>query len=333
MIQDERQLVRWLQTHGSPARGRAILGVGDDAALLRLRAGADTILTTDLMVEDVHFLRHSAPARSVGHRALARGLSDVAAMGGMPRFALVSLALRRGSSPMWLTGFYSGLRSLAEKFKVEVIGGDTTVSPHRTMVDVLLVGEVRAGEAVRRSGARAGDRIYVSGELGASALGLKVLRTRSPMKTAFHRATARRHLYPTPRCRLGQLLARKRLATSMMDISDGLALDLHRLCEASGVGARIEAARIPLPQRPPKILQRPDLLKMALEGGEDYELLFTVSPRKITRLPSRVDGIPLVEIGVVTNGRRVELIRLKGKAETLPAAGYDHFRKRTSRKL
>jgi thiamine-monophosphate kinase len=118
----------------------------------------------------------------------------------------------------------------------------------------------------------------------------------------------------------------------MMDISDGLALDLHRLCEASGVGARIEAARIPLPQRPPKTLKRPDLLQRALEGGEDYELLFTVSPRKITRLPSRMDGIPLVEIGVVTKGRRVELISLTGKRSTLPAAGYDHFRKRGLRK-
>ena len=290
------------------------------------------ILTTDLMVEGVHFLARRTPPLSVGHRALARGLSDVAAMGGMPRFALVSLALRRSSSSRWLRDFYRGLRSLAAKFKVEIVGGDTTGSPYATMVDVVLVGEVKAGRAVRRSGARPGDRICVSGELGASALGLKFLRSRSPAKSAFARAAVRRHLYPTPRCGLGQLLSRRRLATSMMDISDGLALDLHRLCEASGVGARIDASRIPLPGRFANTLSRADLLQTALEGGEDYELLFTVSPRKTTRLPSRADGVPLVEIGEIRKGRRIEMVGLTGKRSILPAAGYDHFRKQNSRK-
>ena len=331
MIQNERQLIRWLQIHGGRAQGKAILGVGDDAALVHPRVGTVTILTTDLMVEGIHFLRNSATPCSIGHRALARGLSDVAAMGGRPRFVLVSLALRKGLSSGWLMDFYRGLRSLAGKFKVEIVGGDTTVSSRITMVDIVLVGEVKRGGEIRRSGGQPGDRIYVSGELGGSSLGLKFLRSQSPKKTIFHRAAIHRHLYPTPRCKLGTILARKQLASSMIDVSDGFALDLHRLCQASGVGALIEAARIPLPKRPPEALKSSDLLKIALKGGEDYELLFTAPPNKIALLPSQVDGIPLIEIGKLTKGRQIRLMSLAGTTSDLPPVGFDHFRKQNSK--
>ena len=299
--------------------------MGDDAALIRLRPRTETILTTDLLIEDVHFLLHREPARSVGHRALARGLSDVAAMGGIPRFALVSLAIRKGFQGNWLREFYQGLFSLARCFGIILIGGDTSLVPRATTVDIILVGEAVKEGAVRRSRARPGDKIFVSGRLGRSALGVKLLRSKTRVKSSRHRKILRDHFYPHPRLALGQWLATHRLATAMLDLSDGLAIDLHRLCASSGVGARLSAGQIPLAESGPGSGKFSDLLNLALEGGEDYELLFTVSPKKAPRMPTAYRGIRLTQIGEISKERRVEIIGRLGKKKLLSHAGFDHF--------
>jgi len=304
--------------------GRLKLGIGDDAALVEVARGHQAILTTDLSIEGVHFLPRLHPPRAVGHRALARALSDIAAMGGTPRFALVSLAISRRTSQAWLKNFYAGLLSLAARLGVTLIGGDTAVVPGGISVDVVGVGEVR--KALRRSGARPGDQIFVSGKLGLSALGLRLLRSGRVGKTASEKEALFAHLYPQPRCALGRYLSERRLASACIDLSDGLSTDLAHLCAASGVGARIRAGRIPLADTPGGS-RRMDSLQTALSGGEDYELLFTVPRGKVAGIPRRHRGVTLHRIGEITRTQKVVLLQTNGRAIPLVPAGHDHFRK------
>jgi len=345
MFGNETEFVRWLRARVPERDPRLKLGIGDDAALVGLPQGHELILTTDLSLEDVHFTTALHPPRSVGHRALARSLSDVAAMGGTPRYALVSLALTRGTPRAWVEGFYKGLLALARTFKVSVIGGDTAVVPGPCMIDVIVAGEIPRRQALRRSGARPGDLLYVSGRLGLSALGLRLLRaarggqdtgpvarqmrpkSEAPSELpdaapASAREAIQAHLYPQPQCALGRYLAARRLATAMIDLSDGFSTDLRRLCEASGVGARVRAEHLPQPD-----LKDPgDSLQLALHGGEDYQLLFTVDPRRALRLTGRFRGVPLRLIGEITRARKILLHHLTGHEETLRPGGFDHFR-------
>ncbi len=332
MFKTEREFVRWLQTLPSPKAPGARLGIGDDAALVRAGGGRDFILTTDLSIEGVHFQRRLHPARAVGHRALARSLSDVAAMGGVPRYALLSIAFTRATTRAWIKEFFQGLLELASRYNVEVIGGDTAVVGRAGMMDVMVVGEVASGKALRRSGARPGDDILASGRLGLSALGLRTLKSRlrtqgrtpRPAKNQSEAAASvRAHLYPEPRLELGNYLRRNRLASALMDISDGLAIDLQRLCEASGVGAELHAGQIPGPEH----LQPAKSLDLALYGGEDYELLFTVPARKASRLPAEFHGVPLHRLGRIKASPGIILIHPNGAHTPLKTGGYDHFSK------
>jgi thiamine-monophosphate kinase len=304
--------------------------MGDDAALFRPKTGYETILTCDWFLEGTHFLRDKHPPDSVGWKCLARALSDIAAMGGTPRCFLLSLALPSSLTGRWLDAFLAGLRRASRKFQCVVAGGDTT-RRDKVLINVTVIGEVQAGSAVRRSGARAGDLIYVSGRLGEAELGLLVLK-QSQKPPNPRNPLIRKHLYPEPRLTLGQWLVKNRLASSMMDLSDGLSSDLPRLCAASGVGARLEIAKIPRVRIPqPASSQQTDSTCVALHGGDDYELLFSLPPHKLHLVPASFRGVPLTSIGIITGKRELVILEESGSKRQLVASGWDPFREQNPR--
>lgn len=283
-----------------PAGSALVRGIGDDCAIYRPRGSADDLLfTTDMVIENVHFRTETHKAAEVGRKALARGLSDIAAMGGAPRFCLVSLCAGEGSTPKWVDGFFDGVLALGEETGTILAGGDLSRGA-RVACDVVVCGAVPRGEALLRSGAGGGHEIWVSGELGGSALGLETGKGKAK----------KRHVRPEPRLALGQYVREKLRATAAMDISDGLSLDLRRMCLASNVSAVISA--------PPRFAGAS--VEQALHGGEDYELLFTVRPG--TRVPERFGGLRLTRIGQMLNGAAGEVL-FEGKR--LEAKGWDHF--------
>lgn len=302
------------------------LGIGDDAALFRPRAGHELILTCDWFLEGTHFFRDKHPPDSVGWKCLARALSDVAAMGGVPRCFLLSLAIPASHTGLWLDAFLGGLRRASRKFQCVLAGGDAT-RRKEILIDITVVGEIQTGRAVLRSGARPGDVIYVSGNLGEAELGLQILRrSRSPAHPK--NPLLKKHLQPEPRLALGQWLATKGLASTMMDLSDGLSSDLRRLCAASGVGARLETAKIPRTQNSNAARKLGlDVLDLALNSGDDYELLFTVPTQKAQSLPKAFQGVKLTPIGKITKEARLAVHDENGRERLLTAAGWDPFRK------
>jgi thiamine-monophosphate kinase len=323
----ENDLIRRIRSAGAgnSRRDSAVqLGIDDDAALFSPRRGYEAILTCDWFLEGTHFLRDKHPADSVGWKCLARAVSDIAAMGGEPRCFLLSLALPKTHTGGWLNEFLAGLRRAARKFKCPLAGGDTT-RRDEILMNLTVVGEVRSGRALLRSGARPGDIIYVSGRLGEAELGLR--RLRSIRRIAKGDARLRKHLYPEPRISLGQWLSHYGMATSMMDLSDGLSTDLTRLCAASGVGARLEASLIPTASKAQRFgVKNVDALDLALNGGDEYELLFTVRPSKTNRIPRAFQGVAVTAVGEICLEPRLTLIRLDHRESALPAGGWDPFR-------
>jgi thiamine-monophosphate kinase len=337
------------------------LGIGDDAALFRPARGCETILTCDWFLEGTHFLRDKHPANAVGWKSLARAVSDIAAMGGTPRCFLLSLALPESATGRWLTEFLRGLRRASQRFDCLLAGGDTT-SRDQILINLTVIGEVQRGRALRRDGARGGDLLFVSGRLGEAERGLHLLRKQPRMATHWnsHRssknrrlenpddAALRKHLYPEPRLALGQWLVKNRFATAAMDISDGLSSDLSRLCKASGVGAHIDAGKLPVvnlatrtrnplvpsnlvpsnvpSNLPSKKVPIDDPLALALHGGDDYELLFTVPPKKARQIPVSFAGVPLLSIGEIIADRKILLVGEKHPPITLEPGGWDPFR-------
>ena len=327
--QSEDSILGKIADSAPSGRGRAeqfiTLGIGDDAALFRPKPGHETILTCDWFLEGTHFLRDKHPPDAVGWKCLARAVSDVAAMGGTPRCFLLSLALQESHTGKWLDLFLGGLGRASRGFQCALAGGDTT-RRNRILINVTVVGEVRAGSAALRSGARAGDILYVSGRLGEAELGLRILK-RVGRPKASRNAAVRKHLFPEPRLALGQWLVKNGLASAMMDLSDGLSSDLPRLCAASKVGALLEKEKIPRLQitdaahKPER-----DQLQLALHGGDDYELLFTVPPRKVKRVPKAFQGISLTAIGKMTRRRELLVLDESGNTVQLAPRGWDPFR-------
>lgn len=326
MVIAEKALIAQIRRLAKSGVNPAVLtGIGDDCAVLRLapRSGkqTDTLITTDFSLEGIHFRRDSHPPESVGHRCLARGLSDIAAMGGEPVAAFLSLALPRDLPQSWVGRFTSGLLTLAQRYGVTLAGGDTAESPHGILADIVVLGTVPKGKAALRSGARPGDRIYVTGELGGSAAA--VLQMGRQPKRKLNPREYPRHFFPDPRIELGRVLREKGLASAMIDTSDGLSTDLAHICEESGVGAEIQAEAIPLASVG-KLSHRVDL-ELALHGGEDYELLFTVPRNK--RIPSSISGIPITQIGHITRGGKIFLTNGPKSARELKPQGWEHFRR------
>ncbi len=333
-FRDEAQFVRWLRGRWPDHAPGLTLGIGDDAAIVRPARGCDLVLTTDLSLEGVHFRLDLHSARSIGHRALARSLSDLAAMGARPRFALLSLSLPRRTLRPWVSAFYGGLGTLAESLGVTLIGGDTAVTTSgAVMADVVAVGEVTQGRALHRRGARPGDSVYVTGRLGLSARGLALLESKKfaprgaasagELRTRDRRAALQAHLYPEPRCRVGIALARRDLASAAIDVSDGFARDLGRLCDASRCGAAIWEERLPLVSL--EAARDASPLELGLYGGEDYELLFTVPRSRLSQVPRVIGGVALHRIGEIRPGRGLALVGRGGVAVSIEARGYDHF--------
>jgi thiamine-monophosphate kinase len=344
----ETDLIRQIRRRAGSRPGSGIrLGIGDDCALLRLRPGEELALTTDLSIAGRHFELGLHPPESIGHRALARGLSDLAAMGARPVAAFLSLGVPRQLTGSWLTRFLDGFLSLAARHKTPLAGGDLAESPH-PVADIVLTGAVPRGKALLRSGARAGDLIYVTGTLGGSAAGLAQLKqvARSRTLTRANRrsgsssaqpqplripaafppanfAALAPHLYPEPRIAQGLFLLRHSKATAAIDLSDGLSTDLAHLCAESGVAAEIDAAMLPIHSAltPPAAT-----LEQALHGGEDYELLFTAPPS--ARVPRRIAGVSATRIGRISRARAssppVTLLTANG-SQPLAPRGWQHF--------
>ncbi|HVB99130.1 MAG TPA: thiamine-phosphate kinase [Candidatus Dormibacteraeota bacterium] len=310
-----------------------ILGIGDDAAIVRPRAGADWVLSSDFSLEDVHF-RRSYPPEAIGYRSLARAVSDLGAMGAHPEFFLLSISLPSERTGPWLDRFLAGMASASRRYSLQLIGGDTTRWA-KVAIAITVIGRAACHRAIRRDGARAGDRLYVSGQLGAAALGLAVLRQKK--RTGSMRFAVgsrcpkilRQHLYPAIPIELGIHLAEGKIASAMIDLSDGLSTDLARLARASRVGARVFLDRLPaVPVPAPLARGGLDAIDLALNGGEDYGLLFTVPARRAARVPGSFRGVPITCIGEIVPGRGVKLVGSDGRERRLAAAGWDPFRQK-----
>src|SRR5664280_1467486 len=287
-------------------------GIGDDCAVLPLPRGHEALVTTDFSLEDVHFRREWHPPDSVGHRSLARGLSDIAAMGGIPRAAFLSLALPAELPQSWVDKFVAGLLKLASRYSVSLAGGDTAQSPDGVLADIVVLGSVPTGKAVLRSGARAGDFLYVTGTLGAAVAALNQLRDGKKLRPKSHP----KHFYPEPRLAVGQFLREKKLVSAMIDISDGPSNDLGHICEESGAGAVVYAETVPA-------AGGKGGLTLALHGGDEYELLFTARPQR--RIPKQIAGVPVTRIGEILSGKQMRLATADGKTQVLKPAGWEHF--------
>jgi len=332
----EFDFIEALRQRAGLAGHSLVAGIGDDAAVLRSTPGKETVITADLLVEDIDFRRTTTPPYLLGHKALAVSLSDIAAMGARPLWSMVSIGV---PEDVWQTDFverlYDGLLDLANRYGVQLIGGDTSRTNDRIVIDSIVSGECAAGRAVMRSGASAGDQVFVTGSLGAAAAGLRLIERGAHLaeqnladddsQKLDH--VLLRQLRPEARVGWGIVLGEERLATAMIDLSDGLSSDLNRLCAASNVGALIDSASLPIDDRVTELCGRRalDPLQLALHGGEDFELLFTVKPGDVARLPKRVDGVEIKRIGEITDSSQGVRISEGARIWELKPGGWVHF--------
>ncbi len=307
--------------HFTRPAANAVLGVGDDCALVDVSNGMDLAVSVDTMVSGTHFFPDVDPEH-LGHKALAVNLSDLAAMGAMPYWAMLALTLPRVDHD-WLAALAKGFFDLAEEFEVSLIGGDTTRGP--LTLTVTIMGEVPAGAALRRSGAKAGNDIWVSGHIGDAALAVAHRHGKLVLTEADYGEAVMRLYEPAPRVGLGQAL--RGLATSAVDVSDGLLADLGHICSLSGVGATVELAAIPLSPIGARHIATEAGRNAVVAGGDDYELCFTANPNSRESIAelARMLGMPLTRIGQVKRGKGVSLLGTDGKPVKIDGRGFDHF--------
>jgi thiamine-monophosphate kinase len=304
------------------------VGIGDDAAVLRPGSGSEWVVTTDAFLENVHFLREIHEPFAVGYKALARATSDIAAMGARPRYFFLTLGLPASCTDKWLDGFTKGMARAAREFGLVLAGGDTTKFSE-VIITLTVLGESKRGRAILRSEAKPGDLLCVSGRLGEAELGLRLIQQKAKNQKRWPKLV-KKHFYPRPRLALGEWLASHRYASSMIDTSDGLSTDLNHICEASGVGARGWAEKIPAVHVPSELSAlKLSPLALALHGGEDYELLFTVPKKFSARLPRKLGQVPVTVIGEITREKSVILVGADGRTKPLRPLGWDPFRKQT----
>jgi thiamine-monophosphate kinase len=336
---EDALISRIRRTIPSAAGGILRLGIGDDAAILRPRRGREWVVTCDQFIEDVHFVQALHPPAVVGYKALARATSDLAAMGAVPRVFLLSLALPVSCTGVWLTAMTHGMARAAREYGLTLAGGDTARSPVQNAsvtLNLTVLGEIEAGRGIQRNSALPGDAIFVTGVLGAAQLGLEIVL--HGWAGSYRRLVAP-HFYPKPCLEVGRWLLRRRIASAMLDLSDGLSIDLARLCRASGVGALVYEGAIPgvaVPAALGKKLQAKgsatnrakvfDARDLALHGGEDYGLLFTVRKGRASRVPAAFRGTRITRIGEMVSGGAVVLIGANGSTRPLEPGGWDHFR-------
>jgi thiamine-monophosphate kinase len=319
----ERALIRRISARLTSASW-LVVGPGDDAAVIEPERGLLEVVTTDALVESVHFDRRFCPPDAIGHKALAVNLSDLAAMGASPRAALLSLVLPDGLSIADVDALLDGLLSLAGRWKVALIGGNITRSPGPLVIDVTAIGSVGRRRVLTRAGARPGDDVYVTGSIGGGAVGLSAF-----LEHADEPAAQERYLRPEPRVRAGMLLGRNRAATACIDLSDGLADGLSQVAQASGVGIAVDQAALPIERAILRWFEqhRADPVLEAVAGGDDYELLFTSRSAQRSRLRAvrqRLGSLAITRIGVVTKERKL-VLRTPDGERPLPE-GYQHFR-------
>ncbi|HEU4837236.1 MAG TPA: thiamine-phosphate kinase [Pyrinomonadaceae bacterium] len=335
-MRSEFDFINALRQRVASSAQSTVTGIGDDAAVFRSNSNKETVVSTDLLVEDIDFRRTTTPPYLLGHKALAVSLSDLSAMGSRPLWCLISIGV---PEDVWQTDFvdrlYDGWLDLANRYGVQLIGGDTSRAHEHIVIDSIAIGECAAGMAVKRAGAKPGDQIFVTGSLGAAAAGLRLIERGAHLaeqnladedsQKLDH--VLLRQLRPEPRVGWGMVLGEERLATAMIDLSDGLSSDINHLCEASSVGALIDASLLPIDERVVELCGRRalDPLQLALHGGEDYELLFTVTPEHAARLPRRVDGVEIKRIGQVMSANHGVKISEGSRTWDLKPGGWKHF--------
>jgi thiamine-monophosphate kinase len=311
-----------IKRHFTRPAANAVLGVGDDCALVDVTNGMDLAVSTDTMVSGTHFFPDVNP-ENLGHKALAVNLSDMAAMGATPHWAMLALTVPNVNHE-WLAAFAKGFFDLAQEYSVDLIGGDTTRGP--LTLTVTIMGEVPAGAALRRGGAKAGNDIWVSGNVGDAALAVAHRYGRLVLDAADYHEAVMRLYEPTPRVSLGQAL--RGVANSAIDISDGLLADLTHICRLSNVGATVDLASVPVSAIGAKHINSDEGRNAILAGGDDYELLFTAHPNSRDSIEDLTDmlGIPITRIGQTKRGKGVSLLGADGKPVKIDGRGYDHFK-------
>ena len=326
----EIELIRRIKGQVLPADADLVKGIGDDCAVLA-SPGAEslTLVTTDTLVEGVHFDLSWHPPHLLGHKAVAVNVSDIAAMGGRPRFALLSLAAPAQAGLDLLDPLLQGFMAALARYRVTLIGGDTVRSEQGLVLSITLLGEVGRDQLIQRAGARPWDQVWVSGPLGQAAAGLTICRQGRSELSVSHAELVQAHLDPQPETALGAALAASGLVTSMIDLSDGLATDLAHICEESGVGAVVTAEALPISDstREAARILGLDPLRLAIAGGEDYRLLFTAplsAGHKLRELAHLATGGQLFRVGEIGGGQGVRL-RCKGRDTRIDFQGYDHF--------
>ncbi|UCF71888.1 MAG: thiamine-phosphate kinase [Deltaproteobacteria bacterium] len=307
-----------------------IKGIGDDCAVFGPYSGRLLLFTTDMLVEDIHFVRDTITPYQLGWKAIAVNLSDIAAMGGKPLFILISLAIPVEMDVELIQDFYKGMKDICRHYKVDIVGGDTVASPDTLTINVSLIGEVKENEILYRSGARPGDKIFLTGAVGDSSAGLKILKNEISPPDSIGGHFIKAHNEPKPLIETGRIIATSRLASAMIDLSDGLLSDLGHICKESGVGAILFRSKIPLSSQLKSLASIANFnpLDLALSGGEDYVLLLTVPEAKIQDLdllskdkrPS-----PLYLIGEIREQGGIRMVNDDGSVEEIGPRGFNHF--------